>query len=73
MFMRINLFVTLLLSLLVSGCFDSNKKDCYEASRAVAETTEKYLMTKDVAVNGFWNVAMNNAVLWRSEACKNAN
>jgi len=64
--MRFNIFYALAFLLLLSSCNDSSERECYEATRAVAETTEKSDLTKDP----FWINAMNKAVIWRSKACK---
>ena len=62
------------ISLLLGGCFDSSVKECYEATKAVAESTEKSESVKDIAVISlFWKQAMYQAVIWRSKACKGQN
>ena len=71
--MRFNLFYALVFSLLLSSCSDSFEKEYYEATKAVAETTEKSELTKNDSSNAWWRQAMFKAVIWRSKACKVSN
>jgi len=71
--MRFNLSYALVFSLLLSSCSDSFEKECYEATKAVAETTEKSELTKNDSSNAWWRQAMFKAVIWRSKACKVSN
>ena len=64
------LTAALITILLLSSCNDSSERECYEATKAVAETTEKSELTKNNPSNPFWIQAMYKAVIWRSKACK---
>jgi hypothetical protein len=71
--MRFNISYALVFSLLLSSCSDSIEKECYEATKAVVETTEKSELTKNDSSNAFWRQAMFKAVSWRAKACKVTN
>ncbi len=69
---KIFLAVLMLIAVLQYGCAENHEKKCYEAKRAVAETTEKYQAAIEAGENSeYWGQAMYSAVAWRSKACPN--
>ncbi len=69
---KLYLAVLMLVVVLQYGCAENTEKKCYEAKRAVAETTEKYQAAIEAGENSeFWGQAMYSAVAWRSKACPN--
>jgi len=65
--MGVLVFLTLL-----AACNQVNHQECYQATKAVAESTERFQqLDKEKPMDAmWWGTAMNEAVKWRSKACK---
>jgi hypothetical protein len=58
-------------SALLVACNQTNHQECYQAKKAVAESTERFQqLEKERPLDAsWWQAAMFEAVAWRSRAC----